>query len=89
MSEDEIPYLKVRAVRDETGASHEECRQALHDSDGDVDAAVSLWFRRRREASARGAAGAAPPGAARPGASPNGAAPNGAGQDQSQPTRSQ
>ena len=78
MSEDEIPYLKVRAVRDETGASHEECRQALRDSDGDVDAAVSLWFQRRREASARGASGAAP----------NGAAPNGAGHDQSQPTRS-
>ena len=44
MSEDEIPYLKVRAVRDETGASHEECREALRESGGDVDAAVSLWF---------------------------------------------
>jgi translation elongation factor EF-Ts len=56
MSDDEFPYLKVRAVRDETGASHDECRQALRDSGGDVGAAVSLWFARRRGAAA------APPG---------------------------
>jgi translation elongation factor EF-Ts len=73
MSEDEFPYLKVRAVRDETGASHEECREALRQSGGDVDAAVSLWFARRREASARPSSGSA----------------SNAGQDQSQPTRSQ
>ena len=29
MTDDPIPYSKVRAVRDETGASHEECRRAL------------------------------------------------------------
>jgi hypothetical protein len=74
MSEDEFPYLKVRAVRDETGASHEECRQALRESGGEVDAAVSGWFARRREASARPSPGSPP---------------NAAGQDQSQPTRSQ
>jgi translation elongation factor EF-Ts len=48
MSDEEFPYLKVRAVRDETGASHDECRQVLRDSDGNVAAAVALWFARRR-----------------------------------------
>jgi len=44
MSETEIPYLKVRAVREETGASHDECRRALEQSGGDVSRAVALWF---------------------------------------------
>ncbi|MGO9955105.1 MAG: hypothetical protein ACLP50_03885 [Solirubrobacteraceae bacterium] len=48
MTDQEIPYLKIRAVRDETGASHDECRRALQDSGGDVAGAVSLWFARRR-----------------------------------------
>lgn len=50
MGDDEIPYHKVRAVRDETGASHENCRAVLVDTGGDVAAAVSLWFARRRGA---------------------------------------
>jgi UBA-like domain len=74
MSEDEFPYLKVRAVRDETGASHEECRQALRESGGDVAAAVALWFARRREASSRPS---------------QGSPPNATGPNQFQPTRSQ
>jgi translation elongation factor EF-Ts len=45
---DAIPYLKIRAVRDETGASHDECRQALEQTGGDVSAAASLWFAQRR-----------------------------------------
>jgi UBA-like domain len=73
MSEDEFPYLKVRAVRDETGASHEECRQALHQSGGDVDAAVALWFASRRGASSRPSPGSVP---------------NATGPDQTKPTRS-
>jgi hypothetical protein len=48
MGDTEIPYLKVRAVRDETGASHDECRRALEQTDGDVARAVALWFDGRR-----------------------------------------
>ncbi len=48
MSESEFSYLTVRAVRDETGASHDECRRALTASGGDVTRAIALWFDSRR-----------------------------------------
>jgi translation elongation factor EF-Ts len=44
----EITYTMVRAVRDETGASHADCRRMLGLSQGDVDRAVSLWFTEKR-----------------------------------------
>jgi translation elongation factor EF-Ts len=47
MADDEITYPKIRAVRDETGASHEECRQALEETGGDVARAAALWFARK------------------------------------------
>lgn len=47
-AEDEIPYANVRQVRDETGASHEDCRHVLRETDGDVAAAIALWFARKR-----------------------------------------
>jgi translation elongation factor EF-Ts len=43
-----IAYVQIRAVRDETGASHEECRQVLSETGGDVAAAAALWFARKR-----------------------------------------
>jgi len=43
-----ITYAKVRAVRDETSASHDECRRVLEQSFGEVDAAIALWFAERR-----------------------------------------
>jgi translation elongation factor EF-Ts len=49
MTDDQITYLMIRAVRDETGASHEECRRALEEA-GDVAGAVALWFARKRTA---------------------------------------
>ena len=47
MADDQISYAKVRAVRDETGASHQECRRALEETGGDVAAAAALWFARK------------------------------------------
>jgi translation elongation factor EF-Ts len=59
MTDDQITYSMIRAVRDETGASHDECRRALQETAGDVAGAAALWF-------ARKAAGAAArPGTAR------------------------
>ena len=54
MADDQITYLKIRAVRDETGASHEECRQALEEAGGDVARAAALWFARKGAASPPG-----------------------------------
>jgi len=48
MTESEFPYASVRAVRDETGASHDECRAALRANAGDVAGAVAWWFEQRR-----------------------------------------
>jgi translation elongation factor EF-Ts len=47
MTEDQITYLMIRAVRDETGASHEECRRVLEETRGDVASAAALWFARQ------------------------------------------
>jgi len=47
MTDDQITYLMIRAVRDETGASHEECRRVLEESGGDVASAAALWFARK------------------------------------------
>jgi translation elongation factor EF-Ts len=47
MTDDPITYSMIRAVRDETGASHEECRRALEESGGDVAGAAALWFARK------------------------------------------
>jgi translation elongation factor EF-Ts len=47
MTDDPISYAMIRAVRDETGASHEECRRALEESGGDVAGAAALWFARK------------------------------------------
>jgi translation elongation factor EF-Ts len=47
MTDDQITYLMIRAVRDETGASHEECRQVLEETGGDVARAAALWFARK------------------------------------------
>ena len=52
MTEDQITYQMIRAVRDETGASHEECRRALEEAGGDVARAAALWFARREPGSA-------------------------------------
>jgi translation elongation factor EF-Ts len=49
----EVPYASVRAVRDETGASHDDCRRMLELSQGDVGAAVRLWFTEKRGAGAQ------------------------------------
>jgi translation elongation factor EF-Ts len=59
MTDDQITYSMIRAVRDETGASHDECRRALEETGGDVAGAAALWYARK----AAGTAGApAPPG---------------------------
>lgn len=50
MTDDQITYPMIRAVRDETGASHEECRRVLEEAGGDVAGAVALWFARKRTA---------------------------------------
>jgi translation elongation factor EF-Ts len=47
MTDDQITYLMIRAVRDETGASHEECRKVLEEAGGDVAGAAALWFARK------------------------------------------
>jgi translation elongation factor EF-Ts len=47
MTDDQITYLMIRAVRDETGASHEECRQVLEEAGGDIAGAAALWFARK------------------------------------------
>jgi translation elongation factor EF-Ts len=47
MTEHQITYQMIRAVRDETGASHEECRRALEETGGDVARAAALWFARK------------------------------------------
>jgi translation elongation factor EF-Ts len=47
MTDGQITYLMIRAVRDETGANHEECRQVLEEAGGDVAAAAALWFTRK------------------------------------------
>ena len=52
MTDDQITYLMIRAVRAETGASHEECRQVLEESGGDVAGAAALWFARKRPGAA-------------------------------------
>ncbi len=57
MTAEPITYSMIRAVRDETGASHEECRQVLEETGGDVAGAAALWFARQ------GARAAAAPGA--------------------------
>ena len=49
----EITYAMVRAVRDETGASHADCRRMLELSGGAVDAAVRTWFTEKRRAGAQ------------------------------------
>lgn len=48
MTDDPITYSMIRAVRDETGASHEECRRALEEAGGDVAGAAALWFAQKR-----------------------------------------
>jgi UBA-like domain len=48
----EITYLMIREVRAETGASHDECRRALEEADGDVARAAALWFARKRPGTA-------------------------------------
>jgi translation elongation factor EF-Ts len=53
MADNEITYPKIRAVRDETGASHEECQQALEETGGDVARAAALWFARKSAGNAR------------------------------------
>ena len=58
MTDDQITYLMIRAVRAETGASHEECRRVLEESGGDVAGAAALWFARKRPGTA--AAGTRP-----------------------------
>jgi hypothetical protein len=50
MPDDEITYAKVRAVREETGASHDECQRVLEAVGGDVKRASALWFSERRPA---------------------------------------
>jgi translation elongation factor EF-Ts len=47
MTEGQITYSMIRAVRDETGASHEECRQVLEETAGDTARAAALWFARK------------------------------------------
>jgi translation elongation factor EF-Ts len=47
MTDDQITYQLIRAVRDETGASHEECRRVLEEAGGDVARAAALWFARK------------------------------------------
>jgi branched-chain amino acid transport system ATP-binding protein len=47
MADGQITYSMVRAVRDETGASHEECQQVLEESGGDIARAAALWFARK------------------------------------------
>jgi translation elongation factor EF-Ts len=47
MTDDPISYAMIRAVRDETGASHEECQRVLEESGGDVAGAAALWFARK------------------------------------------
>jgi translation elongation factor EF-Ts len=47
MTDDQITYPMIRAVRDETGASHEECRRVLEETGGDVAGAAALWFARK------------------------------------------
>jgi translation elongation factor EF-Ts len=54
MADDQITYAMIRAVRDETGASHQDCRWALEESGGDVAAAAALWFARRGTGAAPG-----------------------------------
>ena len=49
MIEDQITYQMIRTVRDETGASHEECRRALEETGGDVARAAALWFARKAQ----------------------------------------
>jgi translation elongation factor EF-Ts len=56
MTDDQITYQMIRAVRDETGASHEECRRALEETGGDVAAAAALWFVRKGTGAAAGSA---------------------------------
>jgi translation elongation factor EF-Ts len=56
MTDDQITYLMIRAVRAETGASHEECRQVLEESGGDVAGAAALWFTRKKPGAAAVAA---------------------------------
>ena len=56
MTDDQITYQMIRAVRDETGASHEECRRALEESAGDVARAAALWFARKRQGAVSGTA---------------------------------
>ena len=52
MTDDPITYPMIRAVRDETGASHEECRRVLEETGGDVVGAAALWFARNGSAAA-------------------------------------
>jgi translation elongation factor EF-Ts len=47
MTNDQITYPMIRAVRDETGASHQECRRMLEETGGDVAGAAALWFARK------------------------------------------
>jgi translation elongation factor EF-Ts len=56
----EITYLMIREVRAETGASHDECRRALEEADGDVARAAALWFSRKRPGAAAPAPRPAP-----------------------------
>lgn len=61
MSDQPITYSMIRAVRDETGASHEECRRVLERSGGDVAGAAALWFAGKRgDGAAGGQSGAQP-----------------------------
>jgi translation elongation factor EF-Ts len=52
MADDQVTYPMIRAVRDETGASHEECRRVLEEAGGDVAGAAALWFARRGQGAA-------------------------------------
>jgi translation elongation factor EF-Ts len=63
MTEGQITYLKIRAVRDETGASHEECQRVLEETGGDVAGAAALWFARKGQGAA---VAGVPPGRHRP-----------------------
>ena len=49
MADETITYAMIRAVREDTGASHDECRQVLERTDGDIAKASALWFSEKRK----------------------------------------
>jgi hypothetical protein len=48
VSETEITYAMIREVRNETGASHDDCRRVLEAAGGDVAKASALWYSEKR-----------------------------------------